>query len=125
MEKAGFEKICSDASTIMETSRSLQKYYDEEISKLRDELRVKNEKIDEMTSQADSMHNELTEKYTRELQSLQDAVSSKDDDISCLKKSLENCTSVNKVLEAKVYALSSQLIELRKTLSEKDIIWPL
>ena len=69
--------------------------------------------------------NELPLKTLIPVQSLQAVISSKDETIHTLQRSLEESSSVHKILETKLTMLNSQLIELRKTLAEKDILWPL
>ena len=125
MEVRTFDKISAAALSIMENSRLLQKSCNEEIERLQTELRRKDEQFQELSSSAQQKHDELLRIHELELQSLQVVISSKDETIHTLQKSLEESSSIHKILETKLTVLSSQLIELRKTLAEKDILWPL
>ena len=125
MESKPFDTISAAALSIMENSRLLQESCNEMIERLQAELRRKDEEFLELSSSAQQKHDELLKTHEFELQSLQAVISSKDETIHTLQRSLEESSSVHKILETKLTMLNSQLIELRKTLAEKDILWPL
>lgn len=125
MEGKPFDTISAAALSIMENSRLLQESCNEMIGRLQAELRRKDEEFRELSSSAQQKHDELLKTHELELQSLQTVISSKDETIHTLQRSLEESSLVHKILETKLTVLNSQLIELRKTLAEKDILWPL
>ena len=125
MEDKSFDKISAAALSIMETSRLLQDSYNEEIERLQSELRRKDEQVQELSSSSKQKYDELSTTHELELKGLQAVIVGKDEAIQSLQKSLNESAFVNKILETKLNVLNSQLTELRKTMEEKDIMWPL
>jgi predicted nucleic acid-binding Zn-ribbon protein len=125
MECKSFDKISAAAVTIMETSRYLQAFYNEEVDKLRNDLRRKEEELNEFSSTTQLKAEELDIIHNEECSRLQSLICRKDETIESLRKSLDESTAINKILETKLNTLNAQMTELRKNLAGKDIIWPL